>query len=711
MKAVFKRELSLLCHRIYVYAYVAISWLATALSLSSNNLTYASENVGALVSSMSLIALVTAPIAAACVLPCGRREGIDDLYLQLPVKPSGIPAGKYLAALTTVLVSDAVLLVSPLIAGFFGQVDHLASYTALLGYVLMQTAWLSVCLFVFKAIKHRAISWVVAYGTVAVTVGLSVAILYMPTSLEPLARVIRALLPTERLTAFTMGILDLGGVLYFAAVTVLFTCLFFTKYTAGRKKFGAKRIIVLAVAAILCIFSVASVFLPKRAVSFDATLAGKATPSDEALEFFGKLDKKVAIYLLEPAPEDSDYGIKTRIYNLYLDKLVSASPNVTLKNVYYDKTPEFYDSHGISPESVVPNSLVVECGDRTRYVSFYSLLYYSNKNMGIDKMSLSEYTYAIQVYSSNEQYANYLYSLAYDTSVYSYVDAVICGAVEYVTADVIPQNYYLTGHGEPSADKATSVLSEWKLPSLDIGERGVPADAASILVNTPTEDISEAEKNSLMEYLSGGGQLTFITDEKTLDMPNIMSILDAYGMSVQNREFVKQPLSEGEERELTELSLEADCNNDILGELGEIEPTVSCAHAITMRDGAKEGLLTYPLLTTSDKCYVGEDTTATAGYTVACAAETPDGARLVWFTGGSSVSKAENPTVRVLGYALVWVTLEYTSHTSDLAPTLYSPPMTQISSFASDVIILTVCLSAIAVIAYGAIKIYRRKRV
>ena len=711
MKAVFKRELSLLCHRIYVYAYVAISWLATALSLSSNNLTYASENVGALVSSMSLIALVTAPIVAACVLPCGRRGGIDDLYLQLPVKPSGIPAGKYLAALTTVLVSDAVLLVSPLIAGFFGQVDHLASYTALLGYVLMQTAWLSVCLFVFKAIKHRTISWVVVYGTVAVTVGLSVATLYMPTSLEPLTRAIRALLPTERLTAFTMGILDLGGVLYFAAVTVLFACLFFAKYRTDRKRFGKKRFIVFAVAVILCIFSVASVFLPKRAVSFDATLAGKATPSDEALEFFGKLDKKVTIYLLEPAPEDSDYGIKTRIYNLYLDKLVSASPNVTLKSVYYDKTPEFYDSHGISPESVVPNSLVVECGDRTRYVSFYSLLYYSNKNMGIDKMSLSEYTYAIQVYSSNEQYANYLYSLAYDTSVYSYVDAVICGAVEYVTADVIPQNYYLTGHGEPSADKATSVLSEWELSSLDIGERGVPADAASILVNTPTEDISEAVKNSLMEYLSGGGQLTFITDENTLDMPNIMSILGAYGMSVQNREFVKQPLSEGEERELTELSLEADCNNDILGELGEIEPTVSCAHAITMRDGAKEGLLTYPLLTTSDKCYIGEDTTATAGYTVACAAETPDGARLVWFTGGSSVSKAENPTVRVLGYALVWVTLEYTSHTSDLAPTLYSPPMTQISSFASDVIILTVCLSAIAVIAYGAIKIYRRKRV
>jgi ABC-2 type transport system permease protein len=348
------------------------------------------------------------------------------------------------------------------------------------------------------------------------------------------------------------------------------------------------------------------------------------------------------------------------------------------------------------------------------YVSFYSLLYYSNSDMGSTRMSLSEYMYAVQLYSSSEQYAQYLYSLLYNTTVYNYADLSICSVVEYVTADIIPNNYYLTGHGEPSTDSLTSAFYEWGLPSLDTTKEEIPEDAASILINMPSEDITESERDILLEYLEGGGQLTFVTNEKNLDMPNLCAILEAYGMAVENKAFVNEPLGEGEdERETTQIYPNVDFKNEIFGSISStasIEPVVKNANAISMNENAKGDLLIYPLLTTSDGAYLGDNAEAKASYTVACAAETGDGARVVWFTGGESYNEAASIGANLVAYGLTWVTLEYTSAVSELPPALYAQPTTIVSSGGATLITVLLCLIAIGVAVYGVTVIYKRKK-
>lgn len=780
MRAVFKREFSSAFHHIYSYIAVALSMLITAIVLSANNLTYVNESIGALVSFMALVTVLIIPVIAAGVVPSKKAIGRDSVYSELPLRSRDVAVGKYLAALCLTLISDTFVLLSPMIAGFFGVVDHLMSYTAILGYILFQAAWLAVCVFVFKAIAGRVAAYITVYATALIMTLISVFIFFVPvgaivsliclcvlavligvivglcTKRIPLGAIFGTVLvaiavvsylitpesfaglfekvvclisPVDRFNPFIYGIFDISAIVYYLSLTAAFLWLFGRKLAIAYEKrenkpsMNFKKVTSAATALLLvtalCGINVAAAAAPRSLTALDASMTDKASVSKEAKEYLATVDKDVTFYLLEPVERDMDYSINAQTYRLYLDRFIATNSHFELVEVYYEDAPEFYTDRGISYENITPNSLLIECGDRMEYVSFYSLLYYSNSDMGSTRMSLSEYMYAVQLYSSSEQYAQYLYSLLYNTTVYNYADLSICSVVEYVTADIIPNNYYLTGHGEPSTDSLTSAFYEWGLPSLDTTKEEIPEDAASILINMPSEDISEAERDAFLEYLSGGGQLTFVTNESNLDMPNLCSVLKAYGMSVENRDFVKEPVEEDEESEetaekaTTEFSPKVNFKNDILGDISDttsVTPTIKDANAITVDGDARENLLITPLFESSSESYIGDDPEQKASYKLACAAETPDGAKVVWFTGGESFNSAASVAANVLAYALTWVTLEYTSAVTDIPPTLYEQPMTVVSSGGATMITVMLCLVAVGVTVFGAVNLYRRKK-
>ena len=774
MRAVLKREFSSAFHRIYAYVAIALSLLISAVVFSANNLTYSTESIGGVVSFMSFVTLLIIPVIAASVVPSEKYATRDKAYDALPLTARGVALGKFFAALLITLISDAFLIFFPFLSGFFGAADHLISYTAILGYVLFQAAWLALCLFIFKSVKKRWAAYVTVYGVAFGMMLVSVFIFFVPLNsltsvvclgilaaavgtvagvcvkrvwvgvavFAPLAvvdvllyvinpnafaglfeRVVCQLSPIDRFNPFIYGIFDVSGVIYYLSLALAFVWLFARLYSLDHEKREAKPslslkkitsagVALLLVVTLGCV-NVAALAVPNRFKKLDASLADKASLSDDAKNYLASVDKDVTFYLLEPTSRDMDYTVSAETYSLYIDRVVGANERFSLVEVYYEQTPEFYEEKGIIYENVVPNSLVIECGERYNYVSYYSFLYYSNADMGATKMSLSEYLYALQLYSSNEQYAQYLYSLMYNTTVYSYADLSICQVVEYVVADIIPNNYYMTGHGEPDTEKVSSPFHQWGLELLDVSD-GIPEDAASIFINMPSEDITESERDILLEYLEGGGQLTFVTNEKNLDMPNLCAILEAYGMTVENNAFVNEPLGEGdEERETTQIYPNVDFKNEIFGSINStasIEPVVKNANAISMNEDAKGDLLIYPLLRTSEESYLGDNAEAKASYTVACAAETGDGARVVWFTGGESYNEAASIGANLVAYGLTWVTLEYTSAVSELPPVLYAQPTTIVSSGGATLITVLLCLIAIGVAVYGVTVIYKRKK-
>ena len=155
------------------------------------------------------------------------------------------------------------------------------------------------------------------------------------------------------------------------------------------------------------------------------------------------------------------------------------------------------------------NSLVVECGDKYRYISYDTI-----------------YTYDYASYSSTGSVSS-----AFDG------EGAITSAIDYVISDELPKIYVLTGHGE--SDLSDALSSQIERDNMETEEFSllnadeIPEDCDCILINSPTSDISEEEKNMLQEYVDKGGHLMVLSGPKEdSEMANLNSILSEYGVSV-----------------------------------------------------------------------------------------------------------------------------------------------------------------------------------
>ena len=438
-------------------------------------------------------------------------------------------------------------------------------------------------------------------------------------------------------------------------------------------------------------------------LSYDISASKRSTVSKEARAFLENVDKDVTIYLLESTEIEN--------YELYLEKIAACSPHIKLEKVYYSTDSDIFAEAGLAYDSISSNSLLIKCGDSKQYVSYYNLCKYANPTFGISECTYeqySSYTYQVAVNYSNDQEALMAFELG--TEMYFNGDNVICEVIGYLTADVIPTWYYLDGHGELSLNSAANPFAG--ATALTLGT-DIPADAAAILINMPTSDISEAERDMLLEYLASGGQLTFITTPENLSMPNLCAVLATYGLSAENRtiEFSVAETAENEDGEKTDEFIPViNSDNDVfylLSSLSDFEATIKGASPIIFNQSTAsipeyEYITDIPLLTTP----AGE---GEASYTVARAVEAPSGAKIVWFTAGKAINDVSSDVYVFPLIGLEWVTLKYENTAPTVPARLYVPSSSKITSMTAIVIPTTLIIVALAIMTTGGIMYYRRR--
>ncbi|MBO7310487.1 MAG: Gldg family protein, partial [Clostridia bacterium] len=584
----------------------------------------------------------------------------------MPITTRDVILGKYFSALALVWLPNIAIALYSVIIGFFGIVDHTASYTALLGFALFEMALLAVYFFIVASARTRVKAYIICYLIAIVWYFLNFLSVLVPTTriasligfsvVALLAGVISYLLIRKviislsvvaflaaiigvsflfvperfsgafesfinyhsifsHLYSFTGGIFNVKGIVFLlvlscGSVFLSWRC-YERKYEKSQTRscLSLKKITSLGMASLIVCLSLTTIYVsaivPNRFMTLDSTASHKYSVSTEARDFLSGLDKDVTLYLLEPTDNEG--------YELYLERLTSSSDKLTLKKVFYADDPMFYISRNISTSSISANSILVECDGSYNYLSYYNLFVYSNEKLGATEMSYSDYSYYLTVFSSSEEYYEYYYSLVYDTTVYFNADSMICSYIEYTAADIIPKSYYMTGHGELSLSEISNPYSELGLLELNITENDIPRDAASILINVPKADITAEEKQKLLEYLECGGQLTFITEQSNLKHVNLCSVLDEYGLS-SSEDIVKdivEPES-GEETEIVERSAEfaptLHTDNDVLYYLdgSNATPYATNATAIKTDNSAKDGLTIIPLLTSSSEAILGD---------------------------------------------------------------------------------------------------------
>ncbi len=259
----------------------------------------------------------------------------------------------------------------------------------------------------------------------------------------------------------------------------------------------AAALIVLAIVIAVNVFVNA---LPSAATKIDVTPNGVYSISAQTEKLLDNLDSDISIYwIAQSGQEDSTLGT-------LLDRYTSLSDKIKVEKKDPDVYPTFIQNY---TDTVSNNSLVVESGERYRYV---------------DNSEIYEREYG----------DDYWYTGASETNFAG--ESAVTSAIDYVVSSTLPKVYALTGHGEselPSTfssavEKENIELSELSL--LTVG--AVPEDADCVMVYAPQSDMSEQEREKLEAYLRDGGNMLLITDPpREGRLANFEAVMAAYNVT------------------------------------------------------------------------------------------------------------------------------------------------------------------------------------
>ena len=251
------------------------------------------------------------------------------------------------------------------------------------------------------------------------------------------------------------------------------------------------------VLAILIAVNILASVLPTSVTKYDITSTNLYSVTSSTKVVVNALEKDVTIYWVVQADEEDEV-----IENL-LGKYESLSSHITVTKKNPDVSPTFTAQY--TDEDVPNNSLIVECGEKSRYISYND------------------------IYLTDVDYTTYSYVYSFDG------EGAITSAIDYVISDELPKLYLLDGHGEaelPSEFQTQIEKENMNLESVSLlNTDEIPEDADALLIYAPESDISDEEATLLEDYLEAGGKLLVIagpTENGTLT--NLYSVLESYGV-------------------------------------------------------------------------------------------------------------------------------------------------------------------------------------
>ena len=259
--------------------------------------------------------------------------------------------------------------------------------------------------------------------------------------------------------------------------------------------------LTVVVLAILVTVNIALSFLPDSYVQEDLTANQLYSISSQSKVMLSSLEEDITIYWVVASGEEDEY-VEKLLHN-YEDY----SSRVTVEKKDPDLNPDFTNNY--TDETIYNNSVIVECGDKYRYISYQDMY---------ETSSMSYYS----MYSSADEFAG---------------ESLITSAISYCTTEELPVIHILEGHGETELTESfREALERDNLETETLSllnSETVPEEVSCILVNAPSTDISETERDMLLDFMERGGRVLIISGTAEEEqLPNLKSVMENYGISV-----------------------------------------------------------------------------------------------------------------------------------------------------------------------------------
>jgi len=223
MTAVFKRELRAYFLSPIGYVFLGFFLLLSGYFFAASNLLSGYAYINGVFGNLTIVLMIVVPILTMRLLSEERKTKTDQLLLTSPVSLTGVVVGKYLAALSVLIIALLITCIYPIILFVFSKPaigEILGTY---IGFFLMGAAFISVGLFVSSLTESQVTSAMASFGTLLL---LYVADWIVPSiQNQTIAKAIEWFSVLNRFQDFTMGILSLEHIVYYISFIAVFVFL------------------------------------------------------------------------------------------------------------------------------------------------------------------------------------------------------------------------------------------------------------------------------------------------------------------------------------------------------------------------------------------------------------------------------------------------------------------------------------------------------
>ena len=446
--------------------------------------------------------------------------------------------------------------------------------------------------------------------------------------------------------------------------------------------------VITAIAVAVCIvINILVGILPSSLRRIEVSKDNVYSVSEDTKKFLDSLSAETVAYVVDADGSD-------RRFEYFMEAIGSCSEKLKVEFVKSgsEKIQNVINENGITSVEITPYSLIVTGKNGATFIAYENMMYYIVDSslqsfVGSDKLDMKSYRECLQYVESGiaqdpdnaTSWQNMKDILLSDSIRVFYGEEIVCKMAEYVNVDYFPARYYIMGHGETELSKTelgynmailcqSYSISSYK--ALDTTKLdSLPEDAVALVILDPKSDFSEAEAQMFIDFVKAGGDITLITSNDCLSMPNVMSVAKEFGLSAENGLIteeieIKDPLEEEPDDDTSDANDQEEVQGPVqtpeknteisdsvqvtpntnhgamamftLDELSGIYPRVENANSIEYRNIDPNNVLLTPLLTTSDKVMLDGEQTGRSLATAVIADYITTGGMLAWFTGAES---------------------------------------------------------------------------
>jgi len=181
--------------------------------------TYIETSIRGFVETGSLVLLLLAAVLAMRLLAEERKMGTLELLLTAPVRDSEVILGKFLGSLGILTAMLVLTFYYPILLMSFGDPDMGPIGTSYLGLFLLGSASLAIGIFASSLTSNQIVAAVVAGGILFALWFMGTVAGYLP---ETVSEFIGYFSLSTYVPAFTRGVVDSRGIIYYLSITALF---------------------------------------------------------------------------------------------------------------------------------------------------------------------------------------------------------------------------------------------------------------------------------------------------------------------------------------------------------------------------------------------------------------------------------------------------------------------------------------------------------